>query len=206
MRFLANLLDLPWWGAAAMVIGFMSIALWAKFVFPRRFEKICRDAVLEMGSALKDAQVTVHSVTAAAPPSAPSPYDLGEDDENFMEGVDGEPWDHEGCNYFWIDVTIEPANADALWDPTGLAVVPSDYTPDDEVEISEDLGGLHTAEEFVNGRFRPAKEVEIRGSRRLRMLFAIREGVRAVKFANMVTYFGHVDLPAPLPARDAARK
>jgi len=27
--------------------------------------------------------------------------------------------------------------------------------------------------------------------------------VRAVRFANFVTYFGHVDLPAPVPAKAA---
>jgi hypothetical protein len=198
MRFLMNLFDLPWWGGIALLIGLAAIAIWIKFIFPRRFDKMVRDAVLEMGSALKDARVTVHAVSAAAPPAGPSPYDVDEDDENFMEGVDGEPWDHEGYGYYVVDVTIEPASDEALWDPTGLAVVPAEYTPDDEVEISEDLGGLHSAEEFVNGRFQPAREGEIRGSRRLRMLFAIREGVRAVKFANVVTYFGHVDLPAPI--------
>jgi hypothetical protein len=192
MRFLMNLLDLPWWGGLALLVGLAATVLWLKFVFPRRFEKIVRDAVLEMGSALKDAQVTVHSVAAAAPPTGPSPYDIDEDDENYVEGVDGEPWEHEGYNYYLIDATIEPADAEALWDPN-------------EVEISEDLGGLHSAEVYINGRFQPAKEEEIRGPLRLRMLFAIREGVRAVKFANMVTYFGHVDLPAPVQARRPAR-
>ena len=31
------------------------------------------------------------------------------------------------------------------------------------------------------------------------MVFAVHEGLRTVKFAMMVTYFGRVDLPAPLP-------
>jgi hypothetical protein len=31
------------------------------------------------------------------------------------------------------------------------------------------------------------------------MVFAVHDGLRAVKFALFVTYFGRVDLPAPLP-------
>lgn len=198
MRFLMNLFDLPWWGGLALLVGLAAVALWLKFVFPRRIEKIVRDAVLEMGSALKDARVTVHSATAVAAPKSPSPYDLDEEDENYVEGLDDQLWEEEGYSYYLIDATIEPADANALWDPTALAVVPADYVPGDEVELSEDLGGLHSAEVYTNGRFQPLKEGEIAGSRRLRMLFAVREGIRAVKFANVVTYFGHVDLPAPV--------
>lgn len=199
MRFLANLLDIPWWGAFALVVGagvffFCLYGVWFRW----KFEKIVHDAVIEAGTALKDAQVTVHSVKATERPTGPSPYDVHEDDDEFMEGVDGEPWDDEGHNFFTIEATIEPADADALWDPTGLAMVPADYTPDDAAEISEDLCGMHSAEVFENGRWQAAPEKEVRGPRKLRMLFAVREGMREAKFANLVTYFGHVDLPAPL--------
>lgn len=197
MRFLLNLLDLPWWGAIAAIVAFVAITIYFRITFPRKFEKICHDAVIEAGDALKDAQTTIHSVSAVVAPTGPSPYDLDEDDENFMEGVDGESWEQEGGNFYSIDVTIEP-NGNAPWDPTSLALVPADYTPEDPIDISDRLCGLHSAEEFVNGRWQPAPEREIRGPRRLRMLFAVHDGLRAVKFANMVTYFGHVDLPAPI--------
>ena len=95
---------------------------------------------------------------------------------------------------------IDPA---VKWDPTGLGVVPSDFEPDDPTDVSEKMGGLHSAEVQENGRFVPLPEKEITGSRRIRFLFGIPEGVRAVKFAQFVTYFGHVDLPTPIrkPAR-----
>src|SRR5436305_6526596 len=117
MRFLLDLVDSPWLVPILGLGSFVAITIWFRFTFPRKFEKIIRDGVLEAGSALKDAQVTVHSITSVAAPKDPSPYDLDEDDENFMEELDGQPWDEEGCNFYSIDVTIEPAS-DAAWDPT----------------------------------------------------------------------------------------
>src|SRR4051812_17732598 len=110
MRALLNLmLNLPWWGnlilLAVLVVLFYVGGWW----FRRRFEQITHDAVLEVGSALKDAGVAVHSVEAVPLPSRHSPYDIAKDDEEFMEGVDDEPWDEDGVSYYAIEVTITPA-------------------------------------------------------------------------------------------------
>jgi hypothetical protein len=200
MRALVNLLlTLPLWLGFLVVAVAVGFVLWQVLTFRRRFERAVNEAVIEAGAPLKDAQVTVHGVEAVAPPAGPSPYDADEDDENFMEGVDGEPWDEDGVNFYTIDATITPADPTAAWDPTSLALVPADYTPDDAVEISEGLCGLHSAEVFANGRFQPAPEGETCGPRRLRMLFGVHDGLRAVKFALVVTYFGRVELPVPLP-------
>jgi hypothetical protein len=200
MRALVNLmLNLPWWIdlilLGVLVLLFFLSGWWIR----RRFEQITREAVLEVGAAMKDAQVTVHAVEARPLPAAASPYGIHEDDEEFVEGVDNEPWDDDGVNYYAIDATIAPADPNAKWDPTALSLVPADYIPDDEVEISEKICPMHSADIFVNGRFQPAPEREVRGPQRLRMLFAVHEGLRAVKFGMFVTYFGHVDLPNPLP-------
>ena len=76
----------------------------------------------------------------------------------------------------------------------------ADFEPADPMDVCEQFGGLHSAEMFVGGQWRSLGEGVARGPRRLRMLFAIPAGVRAVKFASLVTYFGTVDLPAPLTA------
>ncbi len=132
-------------------------------------------------------------------PAAHSPYDIQEDDEDFVDGVDNEEWDDKECNYYTIDATITPVSQTTGWDPTGFSLVPADYEPDDEIDLSEQLCPLHSAEIIINGQFQPAPEKEVWGPQRLRMTFAIHDGIRAVKFASVVTYFGHVDLPAPLP-------
>ena len=203
MRFLLNLLDLlislPWWGSLAVIAGLVFLVLYARHRFLTRFEEIVTETILDAGSALKGAQATVHSVTPVPAPNTPSPYDIKEDDEEYCEGVDGEPWDDEEANYYSIDVTIAPADPAVSWDPTALAMVPADFAPEDPTDACEKLCGLHSAERFVHGRWEPMPETEVRGPLRLRMLMGIHDGLRAVKFANMVTYFGHVNLPAPLP-------
>ena len=62
------------------------------------------EAVLEVGSSLKDAEATVHAVTAVPAPNTPSPYDIKEDDEQYCEEIDGQPWDDEEANYYSIEV------------------------------------------------------------------------------------------------------
>ena len=206
MRALIQLmLNLPWWGNLILIAGLVVLFYVGGWWFRRRFDRIVHEGVLEMGSALKGATVAVHSVEAVPLPSRHSPYDISKDDENFMEGVDDEPWNEEGVNYYAIDVTITPANEAGPWDPTALTLVPADYIPDDPTEITEQMCPLHSAEVFVNGHYERAPEKEVRGPRRLRMVFAVHEGLRAVKFGLFVTYFGHVDLPAPLPKTPVLR-
>jgi hypothetical protein len=197
MRLLLNLLDMPWWGVLATAVAFAAVTIWFRITLPRRFEKLVHDAVLEVGSALKNAKVTVHSATAVPAPKDPSPYDADEDDEDFVAELDGQPWEEPGYNFYSIDVTITPAG-EMPWDPTGLALVPADFAPNDATEACMEVCPLHSAEEFANGLWQRAPEREIHGPRRLRMLYAVRDGLRAMKFANGVTYFGHIDLPTPL--------
>jgi len=208
MRALLNLLmNLPWWIDLAILAVLAAVAYGLGWYLKYKFHRIVHEAVVDAGAALRDAAVTVHSVTAVPLPSARSPYDTDRDDEDFVEGVDDEPWDEDGVSYYAIEATITPVTPAAAWDPTGLALVPADYEPDDPADVSGQICPLHSAEIFVNGALRPAPEKDVRGPQRLRMVFAVHDGLRAVKFALVVTYFGRVDLPAPLPkGRKAATK
>lgn len=204
---LANAFDILSPLILGAVGGFLALALCVFLTiqwFKWKFNQIVHETVLGAGSALKDAEVTIHAVKAVPAPAGPSPYDLDEDDEQFCPELDGTPWDEDGAHFYSIDVTITPADPATLWDPTGVAVVPTDFAPDDPTDVCEQLGGLHSAEVWTGGGFQPLAEGEVRGPRRVRLLMGVPEGVRAVKFANLVTYFGHVDLPEPLKAK--ARK
>ena len=200
------MLNLPWWADLAIIGVLAILVVWLRFYIRRRFDQIVHETVLEVGAGLKDAAVTVHCVEAVTPPADSSPYDLEENDENFMEGVDDEPWDDAGVNYYSIEATIAPAEAAAVWDPTALTLVPADHAPADPTEISAEMCPLHSASILVDGRFRQAPEEEVHGTQRLRMVFAVHDNLRSVKFALFVTYFGHVDLPAPLPKGQKGHK
>lgn len=200
MRALFNLLlNIPWWGFLVALAGL--VIAWQVFGFlvRRKFDQIVHETVLAVGSSLKGARAVVYSAKAVPPPAWPSPYDLDKDDENFDEDLDGQAWNEDGYNFYAIDVAISPADPLAKWDPTALTLVPADFKPDDPTEVSEHLCGLHSAELFTAGRFVPAPESQVTGSQRVRLLFAVHEGKQAMKFAMFVTYFGQVDLPAPVP-------
>ncbi|MFO0798763.1 MAG: hypothetical protein U0804_14920 [Gemmataceae bacterium] len=198
------MLGLPWWVSlvivpVVLIVGWKVLGWYVR----RRFDQIVHDAVLCAGSALAGATAEVHSVVAVTAPKEPSPYDLDEDDENFCPELDGTPWEADDADFYVIDATITPADPAALWDPTGIGVSPADFEPEDPTECSEQMGALHSAERFVNGNWKPAREGNLTGPQRLRMLFGVPKGVRAVKFAAVVTYFGRVELPPPLATTPA---
>jgi len=205
MNFLLNLLqliwNLPWWGGLAVIGGLVASFYLAGWYYKWKIDQLVHETVLTIGAALKDAHVTVHSVTAVPAPAGPSPYDSTEGDDDFVEGLDGEPWDEEDAHFYKIDATIEPANPEGKWDPTALALVPADFAPQDPTDLCTRLGALFSAEIQVNGRFQPLPEGEVEGSQCLRMVFAVPEGIREVRFAKGVTYFGQVELPPPLHRR-----
>ncbi len=192
-----------WWVVAAAAVAvplvFVAGMLFVVWYVKHRFHKMIHEAVLEAGSALKGADANVHSVRAVPAPTEPSPYDAKEDDEEFCEEMDGKPWEADEADFYQIDVTITPADSDVQWDPTGIGLVPADFRPDDPTDVCERMGGLHSAELFVGGRFVSVKEEQLTGAQRVRMLFGIPKGVCAVKFSSVVTYFGNVTLPTPLP-------
>jgi len=96
-RILDAIANLPWWWSSVFfLVVTVGLAVWFKW----KFHKIIHEAVLEAGSKLKDAAVTVHGVTAAARPKGPSPYDLPEDDEQFDPSLDGTEWDEDGANFY----------------------------------------------------------------------------------------------------------
>ncbi len=204
MRLLLNLFQLlqslPWWGVLGILAGlgvlFYGLSLYVRF----KFDSIVRETVLSLGASLTGASATIHSVTPAAVPTGPSPYDPKEDDEEFTEGLDGESWNEEKTNFFTIDATITPGDPLAAWDPTILALIPADFAPADRTENSTRFGAMHSAEIFSDGSFQPAAGGDVQGEQRLRMLFAVDDDMRAMKFAYGVQYFGRIDLPAPVAA------
>ena len=173
MRLIMLLFSLPWWVDLILLASVPILWFGLRIYFSRKFDQIVNEAVLGAGAVLRDAKVEIHSVTAVPPPSAPSPYDLQEDDENYVEGLDDEGWNEEGTEFYLLDVTITPATPEATWDPTVLCLVPAEFAPEDATECCTTLCPLHSAEVMANGQFRPARETAVRGPQRLRMLYAV---------------------------------
>ena len=67
------MLNLPWWGNLILIAVLIGLFFLAVGTSGGSFEQITREAVLEVGAMMKDAQVTVHAVEARPMPSASLP-------------------------------------------------------------------------------------------------------------------------------------
>jgi hypothetical protein len=199
LRLLAFLVDLftllPWWQAVGILL-IMAAGAWALVNYlVHRMMRECIDAVAQQGSALSDARVSLHCLEPAEAPNAKSQFDLDADDEDDDFDAVGEVAD---ADYVWIDATIAPTQPDATWDPSDLALVRSDFEPEEALEICEQTGVLHSFEVWSRGEFIAGNEGEVTGPQRLRMLFAVPRGLREAKFSYRFTHFGSLTLPTPL--------
>jgi hypothetical protein len=113
---------------------------------------------------------------------------------------DQSPADDEGCRFFWIDATISPESPDTIWAPTSLTVVNANWSPAEDLEICLETGIPHTIEAWRNGSFEPFTSGSLTGPQRLRMLFAVPEDSKHVKFQYHFTCFGRLELPKGVPA------
>jgi hypothetical protein len=190
---------LPWWAAlgvlGALIVG---LVLYARRLFSRVVRNVT-DEIVAQGTPLTDAVVSIHSVQRTGVPARPSPFDSGPEDEDYEPDLDG-TWSAEDGEFFLIDATIAPQHPDAVWMPGNLSLIRADFEPEEPLEACLEVGLLHSAEIFRDGRFVPLGDEEVTGPQRLRMLFAATPGIAEAKFAYHFNYFGRLQLPTAVAA------
>ncbi len=208
VMILELLLALPWWGvllvAAGVVFAIAASGLWLSW----KVRAITHEALSEISSPLRDAEVTVHAIEPTDRPVTVSQFDVDDDDIGDDDDDDGEwnkasrdyvePWQSEG-DFYWLDVTITPCNAAAAWHASILTLVPVDWVGKSG-EICETIGPLHSVELAGPDGFRNLTdgEDELTGTQRVRLLMAAPPDHSRVKFAYFGVTFGNLKLPAPL--------
>ncbi len=102
---------------------------------------------------------------------------------------------------FLVDALIEPAGEDRAWTPGELTMLPPEAaaTLIERNEHADDLCAVLTAEIVENRRFVPAGDRTVRGTRRIRLRVAVRDGLAHLCFRHRDAVFGEVLLPAGLP-------
>jgi hypothetical protein len=205
LQFVVFVLDLflllPWW-AAIGVLAFLAFGLWAlAHYLVHRIHREVAAAVMAQGEPLTDALATVQSVKRADPPTTPSPLDAFDDEQDDPDDEFDDPemdgaFAPDDFDYFWIEATVAPQDGQTMWDPSALALVPADFQSAAEFEFCAQTALLHTLEVWRNGRFEPQGAQNVKGAQRLRMLFAVPQGVREAKFTYHFTHFGKIAFPA----------
>jgi hypothetical protein len=158
----------------ALVVG--------RFFVVRAFLRGIRQMVLSKSDALRDATVTLHEITPAAPPA------------NFDSRGSSAPL------FYWIDVTIAPRTADSLWDADDMVLVDAVAAPPkrepEAFETKHDVAHVHHIECHSGDRFASAESNKLRGRQRVRFLMAVEKRSPRVRLKY---YFEHLEPAFDLP-------
>jgi len=180
-----------------LVVGLIAL----KSLLMKKIEGAFKAPFAAKGAVLKDAAVEVHSVLPASRPSRTyvQQYDPEGDDEvdvNDIEIEEDEEDSEKYARYFTIDATITPQDGDGpfqSWEPLELLLVPAG-TVAGEPEDDDEIGTVLEAEIWDEGRWVEDDGLKVPGTRRLRMLVGVNDGVQACRFRYYFEVFGHVDL------------
>ncbi|MGH7695311.1 MAG: hypothetical protein ACRENH_10030 [Gemmatimonadaceae bacterium] len=160
----------------ALVVG--------RFFVVRAFLRGVRQLVLSKSDALRDATVMVNGVVPAAPPS----------DYTTSKRSAAAPL------FYWIDVTIVPRVADALWDADDMvlvdAVAAAPKREPEAYETKHDVAHVHDIECHAGDRFIVVESNKLRGRQRVRFLMAVEKRSPRVRLKY---YFEHLEPAFDLP-------
>jgi hypothetical protein len=158
----------------ALVVG--------RFVVVREFLRGVRQLVLTKSAALRDASVTLHAITPAARPA------------------DFVPSENTNPLFYWIDVTIEPHQADAQWDADDVVLVDAGVAPPKRepamFETKHDTAYAHAFEVHAAEGFAQVESNKVRGRQRVRFLMAVEKRIPRVRLKY---YFEHLEPAFDLP-------
>jgi len=195
---------LPWW--ALGLIG-LALAFGLKFAMKRILTYLFVAPFRMNGAVLKSATIQVHSVAPASTPPG-DPNKLGAVNGDAGIGIASTP-DQEPVSrqYFDLDVTIHPDRSNGkfpLWEPGELTLV----RPEAKTTLANDQENEACVIKQVQieqaGQFQPEEGYKYEGPQRLRLLLAVHEGVRQLKFSYYFVEFGSVQLPVAAAAAAAA--
>lgn len=195
--------ELPWW---AILGGVVLIGLLGKFLISLLLKRLFLAPFRAKGSVLKGATAVVHDVAIAKPPARPvmPEFDSGKSasSELVPEAVTPSDASADPSEHYLLEVTITPAPSGtgfSHWEPGELMLVKPESVlgPDLSETVEEDdalsfLHGIHYQEEGV---WKEDDGIKITGSKRLRIHFAVRRGIRRLKFRYYFEDFGAVELP-----------
>jgi hypothetical protein len=210
------------WGFFGTLLGFVAFFWVLSKMIGAAVKRVFFMPFKMKGAVLKNAVVTVHSVTPAGPPVI-DVYDEDEDDEyeeqRLLEDGRGHASDSRSAAYeeieeeddefdeddepsepldwYHLDVTITPKAAQGpfrLWEPGELALVEASAKGDDFA--ADDLGHVDGVQVWHEGNWQDDDGSKYLGPQRLRLHAGV---VRGARRARLKYYFeileGEVELP-----------
>jgi hypothetical protein len=153
-----------------------------------------------IGAVLRDATVTVHSITAAPEPDR-SVWVQDEDDEAFEADLAAADLPEGNYDWYYLDLTITPkanseTGSDQGWEPSALQLARADRKLD-ALDLDVDCL-VAQVEGWQGGQFGPCQEQNetVHGARRLRLHAGFTAGMDHVQLVYLGHALGELHLPA----------
>jgi len=194
------------WGSLALIAAIVALVVGLYVNGDRLMEWFISGSARSIGKVMKDAAVTIHSVTPAPEPD-PSVWRTGDDEEDdaFEEDLNASEMPEGDFNWFKIDATIEPRpNAKgepAAWEPTMLHLRKKDGKAPHPLDFNTDCLNAQV-ERWQDGGFVVFEYGTLQGPARIRLYAGIVPGAHELQFSYLGETFGEVRLP---PARPSVR-
>jgi hypothetical protein len=188
------------WGSLALIAAIVALGLGLYFNGERLMEWFIDSGARAFGSVLKDAAVTIHSVTPAPEPDA-SVWRTGDDEEDdaFEEDLDASGLPEGDFDWFKFDITIEPKpNAQgepAAWEPGMVHLrIKEDKSPH-PLEFNADCL-IAQVERWQDGEFAVFDSGTLVGPGRIQLYAGIVPGAHELQFTYVGVTLAEVRLPA----------
>jgi hypothetical protein len=158
------------------------------------------------GAVLRDASVSVHSVTPAAAPLPAPPDEEDEDADELEDDADTPEYEPErDLVWYHVDLTITPQGQSAPfshWEPGELVLVSPSAKPGaeslmDDDSDEDDFGEIEEVRIWDGQEWQEDEECKYAGAQRLRLHVGLRPEAREFRLRYYFEIIGDVRVPAP---------
>jgi hypothetical protein len=188
------------WGSLALLaaIAVVCVGLYANG--DRLLEWFIHRQARAVGKVMKDAAVTIHSITPAEKPD-PSVWRTGDDEEDdeFEAQLEASGMPEGDYDWFRIDATIEPRSdatgGPVAWEPTMVHLTKDDGASRHALEVDTDCL-IAQVERWADGAFVAFEQGTLDGPARIRLYVGVVPGTQDVRFSYLGELFGRLRLPS----------
>jgi hypothetical protein len=189
------------WGSLGLLAALLVVIVVLRAFGDRLLEWFIDRGIHGAGRVMKEATVTIHSITPAPEPD-PSVWRTGDDEEDdeFEAQLEASGMPEGDFDWCKIDATIEP-KADAeqgtpSWEPSMILVRKDDDTSRHALELDVHCLVTHV-EVWQNGQFVPSDHGSLEGPARIRLHVGVTPGTQAVELNYLGERLTQLRLPSP---------
>ncbi|HEY1173599.1 MAG TPA: hypothetical protein VGH19_19700 [Verrucomicrobiae bacterium] len=184
-----------WKGLVAFPFLLIALLWIGKIIAGKLFKKFLLSMFSMKSRVLREATMTVHSVTAVPMPK----MEPADDHEHAEEDDDHDDEPEDPQLYYQVDMTITPKGEDRVWEPGEFILTSDKIKSLEELEDgSKELGTTHEVQIWKETAFGPDDEGKYPGTQRLLITFAVKPATTTAWLHYYDEPIGTLKLPATI--------